>query len=275
MYKVCVLGYDASLAAELGQSVMAVGWRARLTRRWDEAPLVLDEAQASVTLGAQAEQVVVNLDDEASLVEAMRGCNYVFYDALCGLGQGDLQAQRVGVVRVRRVCEALREANADKLVVTSSVATMAPLEGALGVVDESGVYAPRWGQEGLRAALALVERELWRYAADALNVCVLNPTAPLAARQWPRALVGERPLNVCSLKALARMHINASLYGAAGRRYIIGGVEVSTDELVRAMGAELEATPRQRLAYELGARVSLARALDELELVAPTSLEAL
>lgn len=274
MYKVCVLGYEAGLGLALSRSVMGVGWRVRLTRRWDEAPLALDALEGQVTLGAQAEQVVVNLDDEASVIEAMRGCNYVFYDALCGLGEGDADTQRLGVVRMRRVCRALRESNADKLVVTSSVATMA-LGADQERVDESGVYAPLWGQLGLRAALTLVERELWRYAADALNVCVLNPTAPLETLRWPASLGGERGVNVCSLTTLARMHINAGLYGAAGRRYIIGGVEATAGELTRALKPTDEVTPRQRLAYELGARVDLTRAKDELELVVPASLDAL
>lgn len=237
MYRASVLGADVALGEEIARAILGVGWRCRWGRAWDQ-PLREEGA-----IWSQVEDVVVALDDSASVVEAMRGCNYVIFDLVGSWAQRpDVGAQ---VERLRLICEGLRAAQADKLVILSSVGalTLGPGEA---MVDGQWAYVPQAQPSSRRAleaqcrsALSVIEREVWRYAADALSVCVVNVGAPVWSAAQPVCLApGALQVGAIEVGALAMGLVKAALHGRPGARYLLSACHVLPAELGAVVSAE-------------------------------------
>ena len=283
MLKVCIIGHQGRLGLELVEAAQRSGASCRWTYDWREGALARPRA-------ASFEQVALDPEQPDGFVEAMRGCNLVLYDALWGLwalpgparrGASAGDALRLAVRRARAACAALRAARADRLVVTLSVAALDHVPGS-PLVDEAGVCSPAPDQAmSLRAQLLAVEREFLRYAADALDVVLLYPSAPLWSDllTLPSGLAPQAPINLIQGQALARAHMQAASRASAAQRLILGQLNTTVALAAQAFSSRGQLpwadAQRQALAAQLGWPVSMDAAHRALELRPVASLREL
>jgi dihydroflavonol-4-reductase len=195
------------------------------------------------------ELAVGDVMDRDSLRQAMQGVRYVFHVAAdYRLWTPDpAKMLRTNVEGTRIVMEEALRANVERVVHTSSVATLAP--NREGLCDESrrmscearlGVY-----KRSKILGEKLVEDMV---ASHGLPAVIVNPTAPLGPgdlRPTPtgriivESLRGKMPafvdtgLDIVHVDDVARGHILALRKGEIGERYILGGDNVDLASILR------------------------------------------
>ncbi len=197
--------------------------------------------------------VRAELDDEASLVEAMRGREIAFFCAghyprysLDGDAEVALARRRA-----RTVLAAARRARVSRLVLTSSIATVGP-PSARGEQrsTESDPFDPRALRSVYHRVKLAIEDEV---LASRLDVVILLPTAILgeldvkAGTGFLVVALGNDKLpfyvegraNVIDADDLAAAHLAAAERGRAGERYAIGGHDLMVSELLERVGETL------------------------------------
>jgi dihydroflavonol-4-reductase len=190
-----------------------------------------------------------DVNDRDSLRRAMCGVRYVFHVAAdYRLWTPDpAKLLRTNVEGTRLVMEEALRAGVERVVHTSSVATLAP--DRAGLCDETrrmtcdsrlGVY-----KRSKIMAEKLVEEMICR---DRLPAVIVNPTAPLGPgdlRPTPtgriivESLRGAMPafvdtgLDLVHVDDVARGHLLALQKGSVGERYILGGDNVDLASILR------------------------------------------
>jgi dihydroflavonol-4-reductase len=202
--------------------------------------------------------------DRASVRAAMRSARFVFHVAAdYRLWAPDPRPMfRTNVDGVRIVMEEARRAGVERIVHTSSVATLAP--DAAGLCDESRRLAPEAAAGAYKRSKILSERLVEAMAErDGLPVVIVHPSAPLGPgdlRPTPtgrivvEALRGHMPafvdtgLDIVHVDDVAIGHLLALRHGRIGERYILGGENVKLfdilTEIARLVG---RAPPRVKL----------------------------
>jgi len=264
-----VTGATGYLGAEL------VG---ELTRRGREVrALARSPASAARLEGTGAEIVQGDVLDEASLDRALEGVARVFHmaGAVGHRASDEPRLRAVNVDGARAVLAACTRAGVERVVFTSSVATIGPAggpghprdEGAWLLDGDDGRGDFRYGRTkaaGEQAALAA--------AAGGLDVVITNPGFVIGpgdvhrVSSWPveEYLRGrlrftvDGGLSYVDVRDVVAGHLLAEERGRSGERYILGGADVTLTEafalISRAAGRR---PPRLELPY--GAAVLLAR----------------
>lgn len=200
--------------------------------------------------GLPVEIVEGDVRDLRSLREAMRGVGQVYHAA--ALYDTWAPARRlfyeVNIAGTRNVLEAAWEARVERVVYTSTHATVGVAEELEIPVDESRPFN-RWkfSNEYVRSK-ALAEQEAAKFAAEGLPVVTVNPTAPFGpgdSKPTPtgaflvRLLNGQLPcyidayINVVHVRDVAQGHLLAMERGQPGERYLLGGTNMRVGEVVR------------------------------------------
>lgn len=189
-----------------------------------------------------------SLEDPQSLACAVAGCRYVYHVAAdYRLWVPDPEPMfRANVVGTRDLMIAALDAGVERVVYTSSVATLGLVPG--GSADEEtpsraedmiGHYK-RSKFEAEEVVRALVRR-------DALPIVIVNPSTPIGpgdikptptGRMILEAARGQMPavvdtgLNIVHVDDVAEGHILAAEKGQFGGRYILGGENMSLAEIL-------------------------------------------
>lgn len=213
-----------------------------------------------------AERVIGDLRDSDSLDRALAGVDTVYHVAAdYRLWAADpAEIYESNVTGTRNLLQAARRAGVRRFVYTSSVATVAvhrpgplPNEDVDSRLDEMiGHY---------KRSKFLAEQEAFRAAADGLPVVIVNPTTPVGPGDWKptptgRLIVdflnGRMPayvdtgLNIVPVEDAARGHLLAAERGQVGRRYILGGRNMTMKEILSALaGVTGRPAPRVRLPH--------------------------
>jgi dihydroflavonol-4-reductase len=194
------------------------------------------------------EPVAGDILDAEALAEAMAGCEAVFHlAAVYSFARADAGAmERVNVAGTRAVLDAAaRTSSVRRIVHTSSCATCGPVAGRPANEDDAppawelSVPYKRTKVAGERLALAA--------ARDGLDVVVVNPTTPVGPgdrRPTPTgkmiadvvagratAYLRGSAMNIVAVQDVAAGHVRAFEHGGRGRRYLLGGENVSMREL--------------------------------------------
>lgn len=249
--KALVVGGTGFVGMNVARALVAAGHDVHATRRPHGNTLFARR------LGA--ELVHVDLDDAASLAEAMRGREVVF---MCAGHYPryslDREAEvRLARARVRRTLDAALRAGVDRYVLTSSVATVGPPGPGRELSDERDPVEPRSLRSVYYAVKATIEDEAMAARREGLDVVVLCPSAifgELDVKAGTGFLVvalgnGALPFyvdgrtNVVDADDLARAHILAAERGRSGERYIVAGHNLRTGELVEDIAAALGVAP--------------------------------
>jgi dihydroflavonol-4-reductase len=221
---------------------------------------IRSEARASV-LPDGVERVFADLEDGASLVEAMRGCDGVFHLA-ASLGPRPEDTRRSNVDGTALVLGAARRAGVRRLVFTSSSAAIVAADGLVSeqAPNETALVDP------YSTSKAEAEGLVFGALSDGLEACIVNPVniygpSPFgpgsynglflaAARGEVREIV-DAPVGWVLVEDVARGHLLAFEKGDPGRRYVLCG-EVATFGSVLGRFAELIGSPHRVTALPPG-----------------------
>lgn len=218
--------------------------------------------------GLPVEIVHGDVRDEASLLSAVRGCHQVYHvAALYKLWVRRKQEMYDCNVRgTENVLKAARAANVEKIVYTSSVATLgygrdgapATEETPAGLGDMLGHY---------KRSKFLAEQGVLAYAREGMPVVIVNPSTPVGVgdlKPTPTGrlivdfLNGRMPgyvdtgLNLVDVDDVAQGHLLAARYGKHGEKYILGNANLTLRQILELL-AELSGrrAPRLKIPYAL------------------------
>lgn len=234
--------------------------RAALRDAMAVTALVRADSDTSALAGLDIDHAIGTLGDGDALTSAMAGCDTVFHVAadyrLWARRPDELYANNVE--GTRHVLEAAARAGVTRVVYTSSVATLGlPGDATPGDEDTPVGLADMIGH--YKRSKFLAEDVAREFAADkgyAPDVVIVNPSAPIGPRDHKPtptgrmvldAAAGRMPafvdtgLNVAHVDDVARGHVQALHHGVSGRRYVLGGTDMT---LAAILGLIAELTDR-------------------------------
>ncbi|WP_348760515.1 hopanoid-associated sugar epimerase [uncultured Salinisphaera sp.] len=249
-----ITGATGFVGSAVARAALRDGWQVRITRRPASDMRALE--------GLDVEPVAVDLSSTAALTEAMSDCEAVFHVAadyrLWAPNSDELYENNVE--GTRRICEAALAAGVTRVVYTSSVATLGlPKNGGPG--DEATPVALSDMIGHYKRSKFLAEEVAREYAERDLDIVIVNPSAPIGPRDHKptptgqmvlEAAAGRMPafvdtgLNVAHVDDVARGHLLAYAKGQAGRRYVLGGADMTLAEIL-AMVAEIVERPAPKI----------------------------
>jgi len=201
----------------------------------------------------QAERVVGDLRDAASLKKAVAGCEVVFHVAAdYRLWVRDPeQMYRSNVDGTKAILEAARENKVRRVVYTSSVATMGfQSNGHLANEDSPVSLANMIGP--YKRSKFMAEESAIQAGKSGMDVVVVNPTTPVGERDLKPTPTGrivvdflkkkfpayvDTGLNLVDVAECARGHIAALEKGKTGQRYILGGENLTLKQILDKLAA--------------------------------------
>lgn len=235
-----VTGATGFVGAALARTLCAAGWQVRV--------LVRAGSDRRNLRALSIEPAVGDLTDAASLERAVERCDAVFHAAAdYRLWVPDPeQMYRANVEGTQNLLEAAHRAGVQRIVYTSSVATIGlPADGAPGteatpvsLTDMVGHY---------KRSKFLAERKALEAAERGVPVVIVNPAAPVGPRDIKPtptgqiildAALGRTPayvdtgLNVVHVDDVAMGHVLAYHHGRLGERYILGGQNLPLREIL-------------------------------------------
>jgi len=210
--------------------------------------------------GLDVEQLTLDIRDADGVARATEGCRAVFHvAALYGFWPRDPSVfYAINVEGTRHVLDAARSAGVERVVYTSSVATLG-IEGTRhGVASDETSYAIASHLFGAyKQSKYVAEHEVLRAGAEGLDVVLALPTFPLGPRDRRPTPTGklvldflnnkmpgyvDTAMNVAHVDDLAEGHLLALEGGARGRSYIFGGQNLGMADLL-ALLAERTGLP--------------------------------
>jgi dihydroflavonol-4-reductase len=183
-----------------------------------------------------------DLRNRASLAAALKGARYLFHAAadyrLWARDPDEILLNNLEGTRL--IMEEALRAGIERVVYTSSVATLKPLEGGSATEDRPLAEGEGIGayKRSKVAAERLVETMIQR---DGLPAVIVNPSTPIGPRDVRPTPTGriiveaasgrmpafvETGLNLAHVDDIAAGHLAALEHGRIGERYILGGENV-------------------------------------------------
>src|SRR3984957_6126443 len=202
--------------------------------------------------GLKAETATGDLRDAASLEKAMAGCDAVFHVAAdYRLWLRDpAEMYRSNVAGTRAILEAARKNNVQRVVYTSSVATVgftsngqpADEDSPVSIADMIGHY---------KRSKFMAEQLALEAGRGGMHVVTVNPTTPIGEQDVKPTPTGrivvdflkrkfpayvETGLNLVDVRECALGHVAALEKGKPGERYILGGENLTLKQILDKLG---------------------------------------
>jgi len=252
-----VTGASGFVGSAVARALLAAGYAVRALARRTSPRTNLDLAGLQVVEG--------DMRDERAVAQAASGARYVFHVAadyrLWAPDPGEIL--RNNVEGTRSVLRAARAAGAERVVYTSSVATLrlhadgTPADESVMLSEDSAIGAYKRSKVAAEAlALQMAER-------DGLPLVIVNPSTPIGPRDVRptptgriivEAASGRMPafvdtgLNLVHVDDVASGHLLALQRGRIGQRYILGGENVTLARMLEMIASLTgRAAPRLRL----------------------------
>ena len=241
--------------------------RALARRGADVRVLVRAESPKTNLQALQAEAVVGDMRDQASVAKALAGRRFLFHVAAdYRLWAPDPEEiVRNNIAGVRAVMAAAHDAGVERIVYTSSVAALRiPADGRPG--DETGCLAPAEAVGAYKRSKVLAEQEvLRRTSEEGLPAVIVSPSTPIGpgdvkptptGRILIEAARGRMPafvdtgLNLVHVDDVAEGHLLALERGAIGERYILGGQDAPLGRMLAEIAA-IAGRPAPRLSLPI------------------------
>lgn len=232
--------------------------RCLLERGVDVRVLVRRDSDLGNLQGLKVEQAYGDLRDAASLRQALMGCRQLYHVAAhYALWAPDPQIfYDINVAGTRNLMEAARDVGVERIVYTSTIGAIGlPPGGGLGT-EETSVSLEQMSGHYKRSKY-LAEQEVAQMARAGLPVVIVNPSAPVGARDIKPTPTGqvivdfmkgrmpayiETGMNLIDVDDVAVGHLHAMEKGRIGERYILGNRNLMLRE-VFALLSQLTGVP--------------------------------
>jgi dihydroflavonol-4-reductase len=228
--------------------------------------LVRRNSNLEALAGLQVESFEGDLRDASSLERALEGVRRVFHVA-ADYRLWTPRPEEIyenNVEGTRRVLAAAQRASVERIVYTSTVATIAvPRHCALPNEDTHASLDEMIGH--YKRSKFLAEQVAVEAAAAGVPVVIVNPTAPVGPWDWKPTptgriildfLKGKMPayvdtgLNVAAVEDIAAGHLMAAEKGRIGERYILGARNMTLKQILDTLSAITgRPAPRVRLPH--------------------------
>jgi len=197
--------------------------------------------------------------DPAAMAEAMRGVRHLFHVAADYRiwAPDPEEIVRNNLASTGTVMEAALAAGVERLVYTSSVATLKP--DPAGPADETRAATPEQAVGAYKRSKVVAERLVEKMVAErGLPAVIVNPSTPIGPRDvrptpTGRIIVeaanGKMPayldsgLNLVHVDDVAAGHLLALEKGRVGERYILGGQDVRLADMLAAIATIMKRRP--------------------------------
>jgi dihydroflavonol-4-reductase len=203
--------------------------------------------------GIRGEMHQGDLSEPESIRPALAGCDAIVHVAAdYRLWIRDPKTMyKANVDGTRDLLRMAREADVPRVVYTSSVATMHFRTDGLVINEDTPVSLKDMVGHYKRSKF-LAEQEAIKAAKSGQQVIILNPTTPIGpndAKPTPTGRIfvdflnGKFPayvdtgLNLVDVAEVARAHVTALKVGTPGRRYILGGENLTLKQILDKMSA--------------------------------------
>jgi dihydroflavonol-4-reductase len=249
---ILVTGASGFVGSAVARQLLQMGEQVRVLVRATSSRANLADPNLEIVQG--------DLRDGASLARALQNVRVLFHVAadyrLWARDDGEII--RTNVEGTRALMEAARRADVERIVYTSSVATLkarpngTPSDETFPLDEKSAVGAYKYSKV---VAERLVERMV---AEQSLPAVIVNPSTPIGpgdVRPTPtgriivEAAAGRMPgfvdtgLNLVHVEDVAAGHIAAWQKGRIGERYILGGQDVLLGDMLAEIARCVGRTP--------------------------------
>src|SRR5580658_7385856 len=240
-----VTGATGFVGSHVARQLVAAGDAVRV--------LVRRSSNLAVLEGLAVEPVEGDLRDGASLERAMQGVRRVYHVAADYRLWTPKPAEiyESNVEGTRRLLAAAHRAGVERIVYTSTVATIAvPRRGAVPNEEMKATLDEMIGH--YKRSKFLAEQVAIDAARAGVPVVIVNPTAPVGPGDWKPTptgriildfLQGKMPayvdtgLNVVAVEDVAAGHLLAPEKGRVGERYILGARNMTLKQILDALAA--------------------------------------
>jgi dihydroflavonol-4-reductase len=268
--KVLVTGASGFVGSAVARSLLARGFKVTTLVRGSSPRTNLDGLPFDIAVG--------DMTDQASVEAAAKGARYLFHVAAdyriwARDPEEIVRANREGTGAVMRAAQA---AGVERIVYTSSVATLGPAPSGdkNAPADETHPLAPETAVGAYKRSKVIAERLVEQMVAEeGLPAVIVNPSTPIGPRDVKptptgriivEAASGKAPafidtgLNLAHVDDVAEGHLLALDKGRVGERYILGGQDVTLRQMFADIAAlagrkpptvELPRGPLYPLAY--------------------------
>lgn len=238
---ILVTGASGFVGSAVARALLAEGERVRV--------LVRPTSPRTNIADLDVEVATADIRDRAAVARALDGCRHLFHvaaDYRLWAPDPD-EIVRANLEGTRAVMEAARDARLDRIVYTSSVATLKLRQDGVPV-DETAPNHPDTTIGAYKKSKVLAERLVESMVADGLPATIVLPSTPIGPRDVKptptgrivvEAANGKMPayidtgLNLVHVDDVARGHLLAWKAGRIGERYILGGQDVGLGEMLR------------------------------------------
>ena len=260
MVHALVLGATGHIGAHIVRALLVDGHQVRAGFRRERFLSVLEDLPV--------ERVHVDLDTLEGLGEALDGCEWVFHAAgyYPSLRTPRAQAIAQAIQSTRRVLEMFEKARPQRVVFTSSAATIRHIPGRAA----SETDPEPWPLRGWRPLYATVkiamEHEVLRARQAGLPVVIVNPTVcigeydahpfsgllVLAFAKYRVPCYLDQHLNTVYTGDVGIGHVRAAERGRLGERYLLTQHHVAIKEFAQRIASEAGVSaPRWRIPHGL------------------------
>jgi dihydroflavonol-4-reductase len=253
-----VTGASGFLGSHVAKVLCEQGARLRL--------LVRASSNLKNLQGLNADTVTGDLRDPASLEKALAGCDTVFHVAAdYRLWVRDPhQMYRANVEGTRALLDAARKNAVQRIVYTSSVATIGFTSNGHTADEDSPVSLDDMIGHYKRSKF-MAEQIALEAGRSGMHVVTVNPTTPVGEQDVKPTPTGrivldflkrkfpayvETGLNLVDVRDCARGHVAALEKGKSGERYILGGENLTLKQILDKLAAITGlSSPRVKLPY--------------------------
>ena len=243
--KVFITGATGFVGSHVAQQLSDSGADLRLLVRQSSRRDNIAQVNADVVLG--------DLRDSASLRKGMEGCELAFHVAADYRlwTKNPEEMYDANVNGTQSLLKAAQEAGVRRVVYCSSVATMGFGNGDL-VTDEDTAVSVADMIGHYKRSKFLAEQVVLDAAKNGVDVVMVNPSTPIGERDIKPTPTGrivvdflkrkfpayaDTGLNLVDVKNVARAHILAAEKGRPGIRYIVGGENLTLKQMLDKLAA--------------------------------------
>ncbi len=249
-----ITGATGFIGSAVARNLVAAGFNVRALVRRQSPRTNLD--------GLEIEIIEGDMRDKGAVFSAAKGARYVFHlaaDYRLWAPNPD-EIMRTNLEGTQVVMETARDVGAERIIYTSSVATLKPREDG-SPTDETTPLSEEQGIGAYKRSKIAAERLVECMIGNGLPAIIVNPSAPIGPRDLRptptgrmivEAASGRMPafvdtgLNVVHVDDVAAGHVAALRHGRIGERYILGGENMTLAELLGRI-AHLMGRPPPRL----------------------------